>query len=109
MLPLLPAAVVSPMHGETVYLVGLASGPPQPFGGRGPCPDDPHLAAPEDHQANEQLIFHGFGRSPRKSGVGLSLTKLPGAAIGDISPGQRAADVAHGTPDKTQRRKRSVL
>jgi hypothetical protein len=34
-------------------------GPP----GRGPCPDDPHLAAPEDHWAPEQLISHGFGRS----------------------------------------------
>jgi len=31
--------------------------------GHGPCPDDPHLAAPEDHWAPEQLISHGFGRS----------------------------------------------
>ncbi|MGB6161939.1 MAG: tyrosine-type recombinase/integrase, partial [Pseudonocardiaceae bacterium] len=31
--------------------------------GRAPCTDDPHLAAPEDHRALEQLISHGFGRS----------------------------------------------
>ncbi|MBV9140512.1 MAG: hypothetical protein JO115_06310 [Pseudonocardiales bacterium] len=41
--------------------------------------------------------------------LGVSLTKLPGAANGGISPGQRATDAAHGTPDKAQHRKRSVL
>ncbi len=30
---------------------------------RGLCPDDPHLAAPEDHRALEKLTSHGFGRS----------------------------------------------
>jgi hypothetical protein len=32
--------------------------------GRSPCPDDPHLTAPEDHRAPEKLTSHGFGRSP---------------------------------------------
>jgi hypothetical protein len=34
LLPLLPAAVVPPVHGEAVYRGGLASGPPQSSGAR---------------------------------------------------------------------------
>jgi hypothetical protein len=34
LLPLLPAAVVPPVHGEAVYLGGLASGPPRSSGTR---------------------------------------------------------------------------
>ncbi|MGH3709234.1 MAG: hypothetical protein ACRDRQ_14270, partial [Pseudonocardiaceae bacterium] len=56
----------------------------------------------------EFLMRPGPGPGPPGEpvhGLGVSLTKLPGAAIGGISPGQRAADAAHGTPDKAQRRK----
>jgi hypothetical protein len=45
--------------------------------GRGLCPDDPHLAAPEDHRALEKLTSHGFGRSPGYSGLPAMMRTLP--------------------------------
>ena len=68
-----------PVHSEAVYLGGLlASGPPQAFGGAGPCTDDPRLAVPEDHRALERLISHGFGRS--RTAVPNGLTSI-GASV----------------------------